>query len=355
MGLGSWFRSLLVRMGLAAERAPEPAAPEAPPARRPAKRRKTTTPIAEELAKVDLFEGCDYAPGDRAPLSDAERETVARVAERLRARFDGAKIEAQPFPTRASRIFALLEDPDFDLEKLVQLTQRDPALSACILRVANSAASGSRAKVESLREAIVRLGAETVAGVAAALSTRTVYDAGAKGARGVLRDAWGHTWLHSVASAFGAGATCIALRRGDLERCFLGGMLHDIGKTFALRDFSAVWAELGIEAAPTLPVVLAALEEVHVELGTAAVRAWKLPPFVIDACERHHQVSKDAENDLTIVTLASALADLHLSPRYREGADDEARAAAERLGIDAFALRAFRTDVKANVEKARAL
>jgi putative nucleotidyltransferase with HDIG domain len=356
MAFGSWFRSLLVRLGLVAASAPAPSpAASAPPPRRAAKRRKTTTPLSEELAKVDLFEGSEYAAADRVPLSEADRATVARVAEALRARFDGAKIEAQPFPTRASRIFALLEDPDFDVEKLVQLTQRDPALSASILRVANSAASGSRSKIESLREAIVRLGAETVAGIAAALSTRTVYDTGAKAARGVLRDAWSHTWLHSVSSAFGAGSTCIALRRGDLERCFLGGMLHDIGKTFALRDFAAVWSELGLEGAPSLAVVLGALEEVHVEFGAAAVRSWKLPPFLVEACERHHEVTKESDNELSIVTLASALADVHLSPRYREGADDEARAAAERLGIDAFALRAFRTEVRTNVEKARAL
>jgi putative nucleotidyltransferase with HDIG domain len=354
MGLVAWFRSLFARLGGASPPAEAPEAPPAPIERRPAKRRAGPA-LSERLATVDLTEGATYPPEARAPLSDADRERVTRVAAAVRARFDGAAIEAQPFPTRSSRIFALLEDPDFDVEKLVALTQRDPALSASILRVANSAASGSQRKVESLREAIVRLGAETVAGIAAALSTRTVFDTGAKAARGVLRDAWNHTWLHSVSSAFGAGAVAITLRRGDLERCFLGGMLHDIGKTFALRDFNAAWAEVGEADAPTLGVVLAVAEEVHVELGAAVAAAWKLPPFVVEACAQHHAIGKGSDNELAIVILASALADLHLGPHHRGDAEAEARAAAERLGIDAPALRSFRTDVKANVEKARSL
>ncbi len=358
MAFLGWIRSLLARLGLGGDERPAAAivaSPKStPPARRAAKRRKAT-PLAEELLRVDLFEGSDFAATARVPLGDADRDQVERVCVALRARFDGSKIEAQPFPSRASRIFALLEDPDFDVERLVQLTQRDPALSASILRVANSAASASRVEVESLREAIVRVGAETVAGVAAALSTRAVFDAGAKGARGVLRDAWAQAWLHSVASGFAAGTTCIALRRGDLERCFLGGMLHDIGKTFALRDLSAVWRELGLPGTPSLAVVSAALEDVHVEFGGAAARAWKLPPFLVEACEKHHQVTKESDGELAMITLASGLVDLHLSPYYRDGAEDEVRAAAEKLGVDPFALRAFRAEVRTNVEKARSL
>ncbi|MEI8255302.1 MAG: HDOD domain-containing protein [Deltaproteobacteria bacterium] len=316
-------------------------------------RRRPVDP--DESVEFDFTEGNEYPADSRVPLTGPERDEVQRLVLTLRQRFDRTKIEAQPFPTRNSRIFALLEDPDFDIDRLVQLTQRDPALSASVLRVASSAVSASLVRIESLREAIVRLGAETVAGIAAALSTRGIFDAGSKTSRGVIRQAWSDAWLHSVSSAFSSGALSIELRRGDLEQCFLGGMLHDIGKTFALRDIVPAWSELGHEGAPSLAVISAVLESVHVDFGSAAARAWKLPAFLVDTVDLHHSPGEESAIEIAIVRLASGLSAIHLTPYYRAGTEDEIRATADLLNIDRIALRACRSDVRTNLRKARAL
>ncbi len=369
MGIADWVRSVLVRLGLRApepveaprRRAAAPAAPVVTPAPEPdpapprvEAARDKAGPAGDE-GEVDFLEGVFWDGAHRIVLKEDELPQVERVAAALRKRFAATAIEAHPFPARSSRIFALLDDPDFDIERLVQLTQRDPALSASVLRVANSAAYASQGEIESVREAIMRIGAETVAGIAAALSTRGVFDSGAKTARGVLREAWSDAWLHSVSSAFSAGTLCLDLRRGDLERCFLGGMLHDIGKTFALRDFSAAWAEIGEEAAPPRRVVSAAVEDVHVELGVAAVKAWKLPAFLNEVCEKHHAPDEPADVEVAIIRLASGLAAIHLSPYYRQGLTDELRSTAKALGLGPLAVRAHRSRMRTSIEKAQAL
>ena len=356
MSLFGWLRSLF---GSPAREAPLPSRrPEAPT------RASTPPPSAAvrgrasagaPVTSLDLAEGCDYAAEARVPLTLAEREQVQNLSQTLRLRFDAAQVEAQPFPARSSRLFALLEDPDFDMERLVQLTQRDPALSASVLRVANSAASASLVKVDSLRDAIVRLGAQTVAGIAAALSTRGVFDSGMRASRGMTRELWAHLWLHSVSSAFAAGNLSIELRRGNLEHCFLAGMLHEIGKTFALRDLPNAWQEVYKSQELSAAVAAATLETLHVEFGTAAARAWKLPDFLIEVCERHHQLDEDGSVEVKLVRLASSLAAIQLTPDFRVGSEEEALGTAESLGMDLYAVRAFRSPVRSSIPKARAV
>jgi hypothetical protein len=360
-----WLRSLFAKLGAGAGAAAGEDDGDRPPRLSPMReltpvapastRASEGTPAPGDIEDFDLTQGCEYAAAERVPLTLGERDQVQRLSTALRLRFNAAQVEAQPFPARSSRLFALLEDPDFDMERLVLLTQRDPALSASVLRVANSAASASREKVDSLRDAIVRLGAQTVAGIAAALSTRGVFDTGMKASRGLLRDLWGQLWLHSVSSAFAAGSLSIELRKGNLEHCFLAGMLHEIGKTFALRDVSGAWREMAEAGEPSLGVVAAALETVHVEFGAAAARAWKLPDFLIEVCEKHHLSDVTTSAEVQLVRLASGLTAIHLSPNYRVGSEDEVYATAASLGMDNYALRAFRSQVRSSVVKARAL
>lgn len=314
-----------------------------------------STSDASELAAFDFAEGCDYAPIRRLPLVAWEEQLVERLAAELRRRFSGAHAEAVPPPTRASRIFSLLGDPDFAVEKLVQFAQRDPALSASLLRVANSAAFAGVTPIESLRDAIVRLGAQNVAGIVTALSSRSVFDTGARSARGPVRDAWTEAWQHAVATAFTAGGLALDLRTGDLEQCFLAGMLHDIGKTFALRELPAALADSRQSDVPSRAVVDAVVDAVHVEFGAIAARTWKLPEFVVDACEKHHELGAEVGVELPIVRLGSGLAAMQLSPHYPERTADELRETATRLKLGRAALRAQRTAARANVVKARAL
>ncbi len=355
----SWWRSFLDLLGVRRPRlaSPGPSRHGAAGAVSAARRRPEAEVSVACLppGEVDLAEGAEYPPAARVALSAEERDEAAALGAACRAAFDVSKLEAHAFPMRASRIVAMLADDEFDLDQLVALTQRDPALSACVLRVANSAASGSLEQIEGLRDAVVRLGARTVAGIAVVLASRHVFDGGASASRGPLREAWNLLWLHSVSSAFAAGDLALERRTANLEHAFLGGMLHDLGKTFALRSLgdAAIVGRRGDELA--MPVIASVLELLHVEFGTAAANAWKLPPHVVEACALHHAALAENNLDVRIVRLASGLAAIHLSPHFREGLEDDVRATALSLGMDRFALRATLTGVRGSVRQARAL
>ena len=62
-----------------------------------------------------------------------------------------------PFPAVALQLLSLLDDSEAPMKKIVDLLRIDPALSAEILRVSNSALYGLSRKIDNVSHAIVGL------------------------------------------------------------------------------------------------------------------------------------------------------------------------------------------------------
>ncbi len=308
-----------------------------------------------ELAgqEFDLRQDAEYTPLARKDLSDEDRLRFEIIKVRVAETFYAERAEIAAFPSRAAHILRVLDEPDFEIGQLVLITQRDPAISASILRAANSAAFAGITRIESVRDAVIRLGAQTVAGIATAVTARGLFDGGPKRSR--FGDTWSHLWLHSVTTAFTAGGFASSSRKGNLERCFLGGMLHDIGKTFVLRALTNPVLEAELKDEISEPLLAALLEAMHVDLGLSVVKRWNLPDFVVRTCEHHHSVAEGADDDLNIVRIVSGLDELCVNPQFREGLDREVRRAAGTLGLDAYALRALSTERREYATKAGSL
>ncbi len=65
-----------------------------------------------------------------------------------------------PSAVSALEVLSLLADPDLSIEELEQVVCHDAALSVRVLQAANAAASGSRRRFSSIREALVMLGTQ---------------------------------------------------------------------------------------------------------------------------------------------------------------------------------------------------
>jgi HD-like signal output (HDOD) protein len=311
-----------------------------------------TSPPLDAVAAFQLDQGAEYLPTDRKSLLDEERLRLEALKIRVVDCFHDQKFEITAFPSRAAQILRMLEDPDFDIGHLVQIAQREPVISASVLRAANSAAYAGITRIENVRDAVMRLGAQTVAAIATAVTARGLFEEGAKATRSRFGDTWKRLWLHSVTTAFAAGDYVSSSRKGNLEQCFLGGMLHDIGKTFALRALSSLPLEADPKGPISPPLLEALLEAVHVELGKEVATSWNLPAFIVDACANHHRPSDTDDRGLNVIRVVSGLDDLCTNPQHREGLEDEIRRAAGTLGLDGYMLRALATERRACAIKA---
>jgi len=246
--------------------------------------------------------------------------------------------------------------PNADAAGFAGIISRDPALSAGVLSVANSAVFRGVTEVETVREAVTRLGLQEVGRVAAAVAARTLFNPHVREERAAFSRR--STALFTRSVAVGSAAASVAMRHPGArsDRVYLGGLLHDVGKGLALRALARLVLDGG-EPEPDPSRLERVLERVHVEIGDQAIKAWALPTYLALICSRHHDevVPSDAEFlELHLVRLASAVAALR-EPTFSARAAREIVQSSAALRLDAYEVRALRAELRQAEERAAAL
>lgn len=78
-------------------------------------------------------------------------------------------------PETADRVRTAVVDPNCSLKDLASIIQHDAALSARLIRLANSAYLGGRSKAESLNQALTRIGLRRIRTLALAMAVEQVF------------------------------------------------------------------------------------------------------------------------------------------------------------------------------------
>jgi putative nucleotidyltransferase with HDIG domain len=294
----------------------------------------------------------DALEGAAPPLLPGEAATARAVV----AHFDANRPGPTSFPSIALNVLELLRDPKVDAAALARAIELDAALSAGVLALANSAVFRGVSKVETLRDAVARLGLSEVARLTAALSTRALY----RGMRAEL-ELFGATWnglFYHAATVARAGAELSRSRKlGEPDRVFLAGMLHDVGKSLALRSLGALVLQ-GRVPRHDPGAVERILHHVHVAVGAEAHREWGLPEGLTAIAAQHHlpELGSGPElAELHVVRLSSALELLRSAPGASPSAAAESVGSARALGLGPIRVAALRTALVEHADWVRML
>ena len=191
-----------------------------------------------------------------------------------------------PSPSRvATEIIALARDPDIEMSKVAQAVGRDPAMTAKILRIANSAFYAQRRPSQNLRQALVIIGLN--AALTLALSFSLVSSFRALHAAGID---YPRFWRRSLLAATAARAFSELAKLGQAEDIFLAGLLQDIGVLAldrASRDFYAKLAQ-GATHADWMAYEVQQLGKDHASYSALLLKGWNLPERIWQAVEHSH-------------------------------------------------------------------
>lgn len=206
-----------------------------------------------------------------------------------------ARLQAvPPLPQVAQRVLACLRNPDYSVDELVGIVRTDPALTARILRLCNSAVFGLRAEANTVADAVAYVGtrnliklvlASCAAGHFRNVPTSDYADANA-------------LWRHSFAIA--VTAQWLAKRAGfaAADTAFTAGILHDLGRLV----LSQVAAEVPMPASAT-GSTLVARERAwfgidHATAAGVVADAWGLPWELRRALRMHHETDLPTSDGL---------------------------------------------------------
>lgn len=172
--------------------------------------------------------------------------------------------------------------------ELAEVILKDPAISAKVMQLVNSAFIGLVNKPGSLEQAVVYLGADTVKNIALCAAVLQVFRRVKSDPSFNLQRFWWHSLM------------CATIARG-LARCnaavhpeeaFLAGLLHDIGKLLLWANFRSDYTAIlqAVDSgAESLLAGEAQLGATHCEVGAWTIRQWGLDSLMADAVYYHHE------------------------------------------------------------------
>ena len=211
-----------------------------------------------------------------------------------------------PFPAVALQLLSLLDDDEVPMKKIVELLRIDPALSAEILRVSNSALYGLSRRVDNVSHAIVVLGTEVVKRLALTVAL-------GRFSHGFLRNQGLRIcWDHSVACALIAEELAEAMDVPK-DRAYTAGLLHDVGRLALLACYPNEYGNLIVVARENdfdeLECERQLFDIDHCAAGEWLGREWNLPQDFVDAIGQHHTAEADDRSMISVITAANAVAD----------------------------------------------
>lgn len=205
-----------------------------------------------------------------------------------------------PLPQTVTRLMQLLANEDVNVDEIEKVFASDGALTARLLRQANSASSGSRNQIGTISSAIVRLGLGSVMALAVSVSTQKELSTSLP-EYGIGE---GGMWKHAQAARLAAEAMRRFCKIQIPPEAPTAALLHDIGKIVMAR---ALGPELEVlkQAKPDDDAISMELEQEvlevhHGELGGLIAQNWQLPDMIVHGIIHHHNPDACTGEDNTI-------------------------------------------------------
>lgn len=240
-------------------------------------------------------------------------------------------------PAAAVKVMREAESSTSSAATIAQILAQDQALSARVLRLANSAYYGLSRKVNNLQESVVVLGMRCVRNLCMVAATypwmSRKLDGYCLGPK--------ELWTHSFGTALGAQIFAGLTKKCSEDQAFTAGLLHDIGKV-AL----SVWLENRSTSVvdfaeqnnvPFDEAERAILGYDHCQVGEHLAMNWNLPEEIVQAVRWHHDPNGIPETPPIVDCVHMGLY-MTTSMGYGLGGDDRhyrfCNHSFTRLGID---------------------
>jgi len=206
-------------------------------------------------------------------------------------------------PTIVFELNELLQDPNTPITEISDIIEKDQAISLRVLKLVNSAFYGIHKEVNDIGNAIVLLGFNTVRNAIVSLSVIKSFSGG-KALEGFdISDFWKHSLAVAVVSKGLSEKTKIA----SSDSCFVGGLLHDIGKVILAQYFQDLFEKVWNTAKrENISFYEAEKKEItidHAIIGAHLATNWELPESFIDVIRWHHDVRNDTESKKMILII----------------------------------------------------
>lgn len=201
-----------------------------------------------------------------------------------------------PFSQVTAKLLAMIDDDTVSIDELNAVVSADPSLAAKVIHLSNSPFYMVSRPVESVREALIILGVNSIKNIVAGISIQ-------QGLAAVQprTDVFNMIdfWKHSYATAIIAKKMGSQVDRKLSETLYLAGLVHDVGKLIMAYYWPEVWKSivhtLLISHELYCDVEARMFPQTHSEIAGELFRNWRFPSSITQLVEHHHNESPLSE------------------------------------------------------------
>ncbi|OZY84798.1 histidine kinase [Cellvibrio mixtus] len=274
------------------------------------------------------------------PIAEKVRQEIVTAIEK-------DQLVLPTLPEVALKVREVADDPNADIDKLTGVIGNDAALSARIIRVANSPLLRASRAIEDLRTALMRLGIQYTCNIATGLAMEQMFQATSDLVDMRMREVWSRS--SEVAGI--SHVLCKHYTKLRPDQATLAGLVHKIGVlpilTYA-EDHPAL-----LKDSFTLDAVI---DELHAPLGDLILKTWGFPEELAHIPTQHVDFTRsipkaDYADIVTVAMLQSYLGSNSAMTKI----DFTQVKAFERLGLDSDMQVSESEDLSADMEAAMSM
>lgn len=253
---------------------------------------------AELMNKVARLQEVEAQDADMEVVELDQTEEVNALTVQLFQDLLSGNLKLPSLPNVAHRIQQAFADDSVNAEIIGKLIQADPAITAKLIMIANSALYRGQSPIESLQQAVVRLGLETTRKQVMTYAVKELF----QGKNATVQRLMQKLWKHSQHVACMSRLLANHLQGFDLEQAQLAGLIHDLGGVAVLhyaQQDDALCANQGL--------LLEAVDRLRPQITGMLLNQWNFgPEFVTvgEECEDWFRNPADEPDLCDLVLIA---------------------------------------------------
>ncbi len=240
-------------------------------------------------------------------------------------------IDVGTIQTMYQRLVQVIDHPLSSAADVGKVISEDPGLTARLLRLVNSPIYGFPSRIDTVTQAISIVGMTQLRDLAIGTSFIRLFSN--VPSHLVDMDSF---WRHSIACGLTARQLAAHRREANVERFFVAGLLHDIGRPIIFMRAPLEAASALLESSRTGELLFQVEQKLlgfhHGAVGSALLERWRLPGLLVDGAAWHHtpRLATRFPAETAVVHIADVIANAlqlgssgeHLVPTFDPAAWD---------------------------------
>ncbi len=239
------------------------------------------------------------------------------------------------------RLESLIEQPDSSMADFAKLLSTEPDLCARLLSLANSAFYSFPASIETIDKAVQIIGIRQIRELVLATSVVKTFNQVPLGMVDMKL-----FWEHSVSVGVLAKSIAQYCKLSQVERFYVGGLLHDIGRLVFYLKLPGVMHDLLIQREAREEILFElekeALGYTHAEAGGRLLQNWRVPDSIYEPVLYHHHL--DNTSDYLQVSAAVHIADAWVNNHHLGSSGERFELSINPVAIEALSLQLYELD-----------